>query len=129
MGYARFLDPRWKFDLGTQYPVGTILVNDDVRFDANWNQIADFSHVAMVSTPPDADENQLLIQSDHVDGITEWTGDGYPLRGKPGVNEDRTMADTIQVIYVEDVTNDNADAKQRGFFWAGAMPDVGLEPW
>ncbi len=130
MGYAEFLTGWWEdFEPGNVYRVGTLLVNNDVRFDEYWNQVADYSHVAIVSTLPDANGNQWLIQSDHAHGITESDGDGYPLRGLPGVNESCTLAETLQVLYFDDVTNDNLTARQKGFFWAGEMPDIGTEPW
>jgi hypothetical protein len=131
MGYAQFLTGWWvDFDPNKVYPIGTLLVNDDVRFDENGNhQVDDFSHVAIVSSLPDADGNQWLIQSDHAGGITERNEDGSPLRGVPGVNESRTVAETIQVLYFDDANNDNPTAKAKGFFWAGEMPDVRLEPW
>ena len=82
-----------------------------MRFDESGYQVADFSHVAIVSSLPDADGNQWLIQSDHAGGITEWDGDGYALRGVLGINENRTVAETIRVLYFDDVTNDNPTAK------------------
>lgn len=109
------------FDLNKVYPVGTLLVNRDVRF-VNGVEAANFSHMAIVSTPPDENGDQKVIQSDHVGNPDDFPFGTYlnspDARGVPsGVNEARTIRETIDLILSE--------SNPPAFELAGPMPDVG----